>query len=62
MTGDEEVAGSVDGDSVGGKGSSAACVTQLANGEEGGIAKGREEVGSAGSWGQIGNLEVNLMG
>jgi hypothetical protein len=51
----------VDGDNVGNKSCSAAGITQLANGKEGYIDKGWEEVGGASSGGKIGKLKIDLM-
>jgi hypothetical protein len=56
VTGKDEVTVAVEVDGVGGEGSGEAGVTELADGYEGGVAKGGEEVSNVGGRGKIWEL------
>lgn len=49
-------------DGAGGECGGASSVAELSNGNEGGIPKGREEMGGAGRGWKLGKVEVDLMG
>ena len=60
--GKEEVVVEMYLDKTGGEGSGTAGVAELANGDVGGITKGREKVGSAGRDRKMGKIQVDLVG
>jgi hypothetical protein len=58
----EEVVVKVDLDKTGGEGGGTAGITELADGDKGGITEGGEKVGSAGRDRKMGEIQVDLVG